>query len=63
MFPLAALQLQAYRKRGLFLRPLTLDNFVDGQDTIHIRFGPEPLQLPEPLEIHAREAIEARVVA
>lgn len=60
---LAAGLILVYGSRPHELTGLRLDDFVAGEDTIHIRFGPEPLQLPEALEIHARAAIAARSVA
>lgn len=60
---LAAGLVLVYGSRPHELAGLRLDDFVDGQDTIHIRLGPEPLQIPEPLETYARAAIETRAVA
>jgi integrase len=60
---LAAGLVLVYGSRPHELTGLKLQDFVVGEDTIHIRFGPEPLQLPEALEIPARAAIAARSVA
>lgn len=60
---LAAGLVLVYGSRPHELTGLRLDDFVAGEDTIHIRFGPEPLQLPEALESHARAALAARSVA
>jgi integrase len=60
---LAAGLVLVYGSRPHELAGLRLHDFVVGEDTIHIRFGLEPLQLPEALEIHARAALAARSVA
>jgi integrase len=60
---LAAGLVLVYGCRPHELAGLRLQDFVAGEETIHIRFGPEPLQLPEALEIPARAAIAARSVA
>lgn len=60
---LAAGLVLVYGSRPHEVAGLRLNDFVVGKDTIHIRFGPEPLQLPEALEIHARAALAARSVA
>jgi integrase len=60
---LAAGLLLVYGSRPHELAGLRLHDFLDDQDTIHIRFGPEPLQLPEALKIYARAAIAERSVA
>jgi integrase len=60
---LAAGLVLVYGSRPHELAGLRLHDVIVGTDTIHIRFGPEPLQLPEALEIHARAAIAARSVA
>lgn len=52
-----------YGSRPHELAGLRLQDFVAGDGTIHVRFGPEPLQLPDALEVHARAAIAARSVA
>ena len=59
---LAAGLILVYGSRPHEIAGLRLQDFVAGKDTIHIRFGPEPLQLPEALEIHARAAMAARSV-
>lgn len=60
---LAAGLILVYGSRPHELAGLRLQDFVAGKNTIHIRFGPEPLQLPEALEIHARAAMAARSFA
>ncbi|WP_247046240.1 hypothetical protein [Arthrobacter rhizosphaerae] len=60
---LAAGLVLVYGSRPHEVAGLRLSDFVVGKDSIHIRFGPEPLQLPEALEIHARAALAARSVA
>jgi integrase len=60
---LAAGLMLVYGSRPHELTGLRLHDIVAGEDTIHIRFGPEPLQLPEALQIPARAAIAARSVA
>ncbi|WP_458112274.1 hypothetical protein M1D88_18820 [Arthrobacter sp. R1-13] len=52
-----------YGSRPHELVGLRLDDFVTGEDSVYIRFGPEPLRLPEALEIHARAALATRTVA
>lgn len=60
---LAAGLVLVYGSRPHEIAGLRLHDFVAGEDAIHIRLGPEPLQLPEALVIHARAAIAARSVA
>ncbi|WP_024366446.1 site-specific integrase [Arthrobacter sp. TB 26] len=60
---LAAGLVLVYGSRPHELAGLRLRDFVDDHDTIHIRFGLEPLQLPEALKIYARAAIAERSVA
>ncbi|MCT9627385.1 hypothetical protein HWD94_20025 [Pseudarthrobacter equi] len=60
---LAAGLVLVYGSRPHELAGLRLQDFIAGESTIHIRFGPEPLQLPEALETHARAAMAARSVA
>lgn len=60
---LAAGLVLVYGSRPHELVGLRLDDFVTGEDSVYIRFGPEPLRLPEALEIHARAALATRTVA
>lgn len=60
---LAAGLVLVYGSRPHEIAGLRLQDFVAGDDSIHIRFGPEPLRLPEALEIHARAALATRSVA
>lgn len=60
---LAAGLVLVYGSRPHELAGVRLHDFVAEKDTIYIRFGSEPLQLPKTLEIHARAAIAARSVA
>ena len=60
---LAAGLVLLYGSRPHELAGLRLQDFIAGDGTIHVRFGPEPLQLPEALEVHARAVIAARSVA
>jgi integrase len=60
---LAAGLMLVYGSRPHELAGLRLQDFVACKDTVHIRLGPEPLQLPEALEIPARSAMAARSVA
>lgn len=59
---LAAGLLLVYGSRPHELAGLRLQDFIAGKDTVCIRFGSEPLQLPEALEIHARAALAVRSV-
>lgn len=60
---LAAGLVLVYGSRPHELAGLRLHDFIVREDTIHIHLGPEPLQLPAALEIHARAALAARSVA
>lgn len=60
---LAAGLVLVYGSRPHEIAGLRLRDFVVGKDTVHVCFGPEPLQLPDALEMHARAAMAARSVA
>jgi integrase len=60
---LAAGLVLVYGSRPHELVGLRLQDFVTGKESVYVRFGSEPLQLPEALESHARAALAARSVA
>lgn len=60
---LAAGLILVYGSRPHELAGLRLQDFATGKESIYVRLGSEPLQLPEALESHARAALAARSVA